>query len=68
MVKTAQSVAHRLKEDDSSDESGKDTKPAERNHIGIQDVGVKVCFKNRFFWGKEIRNIIVLSNKLHLTV
>lgn len=42
MVKTAQSVAHRLKEDESSDESGKDTKPVERNHIGVQDVGVKV--------------------------
>ncbi|XP_056875619.1 erbin isoform X2 [Takifugu flavidus] len=39
MVKTAQSVAHRLKEDESSDESGK---PNERNHIGVQDVGVKV--------------------------
>ncbi|KAM9734853.1 erbin isoform 2-T2 [Menidia menidia] len=37
MVKTAQSVAHRLKEDESSDES----KP-ERNHIGVQDTGVKV--------------------------
>lgn len=42
MVKTAQSVAHRLKEDESSDESGKDAKPIERNHIGMQDVGVKV--------------------------
>ncbi|XP_071321999.1 erbin isoform X3 [Trachinotus anak] len=42
MVKTAQSVAHRLKEDESSDESGKDPKPIERNHIGVQDVGVKV--------------------------
>ncbi|KAK9532336.1 hypothetical protein VZT92_009724 [Zoarces viviparus] len=42
MVKTAQSVAHRLKEDESSDESGKDAKPIERNHIGVQDVGVKV--------------------------
>ncbi|XP_051268139.1 erbin isoform X3 [Dicentrarchus labrax] len=42
MVKTAQSVAHRLKEDESSDESGKDAKPVERNHIGVQDVGVKV--------------------------
>lgn len=42
MVKTAQSVAHRLKEDESSDESGKDGKPVERNHIGVQDVGVKV--------------------------
>uniref|UniRef100_A0A3B4U6N8 Erbb2 interacting protein n=1 Tax=Seriola dumerili TaxID=41447 RepID=A0A3B4U6N8_SERDU len=41
MVKTAQSVAHRLKEDESSDESGKDPKPIERNHIGVQDVGVK---------------------------
>ncbi|XP_070707278.1 erbin isoform X3 [Pempheris klunzingeri] len=39
MVKTAQSVAHRLKEDESSDESGK---PVERNHIGVQDVGLKV--------------------------
>lgn len=43
MVKTAQSVAHRLKEDESSDESGK---PNERNHIGVQDVGVKVSPKN----------------------
>ncbi|XP_028318038.1 erbin isoform X1 [Gouania willdenowi] len=42
MVKTAQSVAHRLKEDESTDESGKDPKPVERNHIGVQDVGVKV--------------------------
>ncbi|CAN9504369.1 unnamed protein product [Ophioblennius macclurei] len=42
MVKTAQSVAHRLKEDESSDESGREPKPAERNHIGVQDVGVKV--------------------------
>nr|XP_040052906.1 erbin isoform X2 [Gasterosteus aculeatus aculeatus] len=42
MVKTAQSVAHRLKEDESGDESGKDAKPTERNHIGVQDVGVKV--------------------------
>lgn len=44
MVKTAQSVAHRLKEDESSDESGKDSRPIERNHIGVQDVGVKVSF------------------------
>uniref|UniRef100_A0A3P8RSE1 Erbin n=1 Tax=Amphiprion percula TaxID=161767 RepID=A0A3P8RSE1_AMPPE len=44
MVKTAQSVAHRLKEDESSDEMGKDAKPIERNHIGVQDVGVKVSF------------------------
>ncbi|XP_024917918.1 erbin isoform X2 [Cynoglossus semilaevis] len=42
MVKTAQSVAHRLKEDESSDESGREAKPIERNHIGVQDVGVKV--------------------------
>ncbi|XP_074474582.1 erbin isoform X2 [Sebastes fasciatus] len=42
MVKTAQCVAHRLREDESSDESGKDAKPVERNHIGVQDVGVKV--------------------------
>ncbi|XP_061658232.1 erbin isoform X1 [Syngnathoides biaculeatus] len=43
MVKTAQSVAHRLKEDESNEDSGRDPKPsAERNHIGVQDVGVKV--------------------------
>uniref|UniRef100_A0A671X193 Erbin n=1 Tax=Sparus aurata TaxID=8175 RepID=A0A671X193_SPAAU len=46
MVKTAQSVAHRLKEDESSDESGRDAKPIERNHIGVQDVGVKVKSKD----------------------
>ncbi|XP_066506500.1 erbin isoform X2 [Hoplias malabaricus] len=37
MVKTAQSVAHRLKEDESGDETS-----SERNHIGVQSVGVKV--------------------------
>uniref|UniRef100_A0A672LHQ2 PDZ domain-containing protein n=1 Tax=Sinocyclocheilus grahami TaxID=75366 RepID=A0A672LHQ2_SINGR len=42
MVKTAQSVAHRLKEDESGDEAGKETRASERNHIGVQDVGVKV--------------------------
>ncbi|KAK0143001.1 Erbin [Merluccius polli] len=42
MVKTAQSVAHRLKEDESSEESGRDSRSHERNHIGVQDVGVKV--------------------------
>uniref|UniRef100_A0A3Q1I0M4 PDZ domain-containing protein n=1 Tax=Anabas testudineus TaxID=64144 RepID=A0A3Q1I0M4_ANATE len=44
MVKTAQSVAHRLKEDESGDEAGKDVKPIERNHVGVQDVGVKVSY------------------------
>uniref|UniRef100_A0A4W5LEA4 Erbin n=1 Tax=Hucho hucho TaxID=62062 RepID=A0A4W5LEA4_9TELE len=42
MVKTAQSVAHRLKEDESGNESGKDARPNERIHVGVQDVGVKV--------------------------
>ncbi|XP_077478813.1 erbin isoform X2 [Stigmatopora argus] len=43
MVKTAQSVAHRLKEDESSEASGRGRKPStERNQIGVQDVGVKV--------------------------
>uniref|UniRef100_A0A4W6CQB3 Erbb2 interacting protein n=1 Tax=Lates calcarifer TaxID=8187 RepID=A0A4W6CQB3_LATCA len=41
-----QSVAHRLKEDESGDESGKEAKPIERNHIGVQDVGVKVKSKD----------------------
>lgn len=44
MVKTAQSVAHRLKEDESGDEARKDVKPIERNHVGVQDVGVKVSY------------------------
>uniref|UniRef100_A0A3Q2PZR1 Erbb2 interacting protein n=1 Tax=Fundulus heteroclitus TaxID=8078 RepID=A0A3Q2PZR1_FUNHE len=44
MVKTAQSVAHRLKEDETSDDSGKESRPVERNHIGVQDVGVKQTF------------------------
>ncbi|XP_076159796.1 erbin isoform X2 [Alosa pseudoharengus] len=38
MVKTAQSVAHRLKEE----ESGEEGRPAGVNHVGLQDVGVKV--------------------------
>uniref|UniRef100_A0A8C5H1I5 Erbin n=1 Tax=Gouania willdenowi TaxID=441366 RepID=A0A8C5H1I5_GOUWI len=50
MVKTAQSVAHRLKEDESTDESGKDPKPVERNHIGVQDVGVKVSEQTFIFY------------------
>ncbi|XP_064163428.1 erbin isoform X2 [Anguilla rostrata] len=37
MVKTAQSVAHRLKEDESGDEPGR-----ERVHVGVRNVGVKV--------------------------
>ncbi|KAJ8401855.1 hypothetical protein AAFF_G00374360 [Aldrovandia affinis] len=37
MVKTAQSVAHRLREDESSDGSGR-----EKAHVGVRDVGVKV--------------------------
>lgn len=59
MVKTAQSVAHRLKEDESSDESGK---PNERNHIGVQDVGVKVSPKNRLLCeinNEEVVNFLV---------
>uniref|UniRef100_A0A4W5LF33 Erbb2 interacting protein n=1 Tax=Hucho hucho TaxID=62062 RepID=A0A4W5LF33_9TELE len=45
MVKTAQSVAHRLKEDESGNESGKDARPNERIHVGVQDVGVKVVIE-----------------------
>lgn len=54
MVKTAQSVAHRLKEDETSDESAKESKPAERNHIGVQDVGVKVGFSQRKYGNKSV--------------
>ncbi|XP_034047480.1 erbin isoform X2 [Thalassophryne amazonica] len=42
MVKTAHSVAHRLKEDELSDEAVREAKSNEWNHIGVQDVGVKV--------------------------
>ncbi|KAL4617597.1 erbin isoform X2 [Arapaima gigas] len=42
MVKTAQSIATRLKEDESNDEAGKDAKPGENVHVGVRDVGVKV--------------------------
>ncbi|KAJ8285239.1 hypothetical protein GJAV_G00024540 [Gymnothorax javanicus] len=38
MVKTAQTVAHRVKEESSGDENDRDPKPP----VGIQDVGVKV--------------------------
>uniref|UniRef100_A0A665UZ82 Erbin n=1 Tax=Echeneis naucrates TaxID=173247 RepID=A0A665UZ82_ECHNA len=49
MVKTAQSVAHRLKEDESSDESGKEPKPIERNHIGVEpQVSANACEQNQF--------------------
>ncbi|KAL2087616.1 hypothetical protein ACEWY4_016444 [Coilia grayii] len=39
MVKTAQSVAHRLKEEEGLGEEGR---PLMTNHVGLQDVGVKV--------------------------
>lgn len=54
MVKTAQSVAHRLKEDETSDESAKESKPTERNHIGVQDVGVKVSFRQRKYGNNSV--------------
>ena len=37
MVKTAQSVAHRLREEESGEEG-------RHNHVGLQDVGLKVSF------------------------
>ncbi|KAJ8262763.1 hypothetical protein COCON_G00152200 [Conger conger] len=39
MVKTAQNIAHRLKEEGSGDESDRESKPRD---VGLQDVGVKV--------------------------
>lgn len=62
MVKTAQSVAHRLSE--SGEGSGKESKPAERNHIGIQDVGVKVSII--FISEEEDHSIILYMNVMHL--
>uniref|UniRef100_A0A8C9TII0 Erbb2 interacting protein n=1 Tax=Scleropages formosus TaxID=113540 RepID=A0A8C9TII0_SCLFO len=45
MVKTAQSIATRLKEDESSDESGKDTKHGEKAHVELssEDDEMKVA-------------------------
>ncbi|KAI1900266.1 hypothetical protein AGOR_G00048220 [Albula goreensis] len=42
MVKTAQSIAHRLKEEESSEESGKEAKLLDTVPVGLQNVGVKV--------------------------
>uniref|UniRef100_A0A665UY56 Erbin n=1 Tax=Echeneis naucrates TaxID=173247 RepID=A0A665UY56_ECHNA len=71
MVKTAQSVAHRLKEDESSDESGKEPKPIERNHIGVQDVGVKVqrdiFFANSFLSGSLMNHEDTLEDSEELS-
>lgn len=41
MVKTAHTIAHRLKEDESS-ESGKETRQNEDTAVTVKDVGVKV--------------------------
>lgn len=65
MVKTAQSVAHRLKEDESGDESGK---PNERNHIGVQDVGVKVSPKNRFLCEINNEEVVIFLVLLLLNI
>ncbi|XP_023652049.2 erbin isoform X2 [Paramormyrops kingsleyae] len=42
MVKTAQSIATRLREDESGDESGRESKASDRAPTGVRDVGVKV--------------------------
>ncbi|XP_036382354.1 erbin-like [Megalops cyprinoides] len=53
MVKTAQSIAHRLKEEGPGDEAGKDAKPREEAHVGLQDVGIKVI-ENTYANGKMV--------------
>uniref|UniRef100_A0A4W4FGL5 Erbin n=1 Tax=Electrophorus electricus TaxID=8005 RepID=A0A4W4FGL5_ELEEL len=47
MVKTAQSVAHRLKEDESADEA-----VSERNHLGVQSVIESPCANGKVLEGE----------------
>ncbi|XP_066567649.1 erbin isoform X2 [Amia ocellicauda] len=53
MVKTAHTIAHRLREDESSDESGKDAKPGEDTAVAVRDVGVKAS-DSSFANGKAV--------------
>ncbi|XP_039614598.1 erbin isoform X1 [Polypterus senegalus] len=46
MVKTAQNIAHRLKEDESSDESGKEIKQIGDEFFTVRDAGVKTLEHN----------------------
>lgn len=42
MVKTVQTIVHRLKDEETYDDSGKDLKPHEDQQVVNNDVGVKV--------------------------
>lgn len=42
MVKTVQTIVHRLKDEETNEDSGKDLKPHEDQQVLNNDVGVKV--------------------------
>ena len=42
MVKTVQTIVHRLKDEETNEDSGKDLKPHEEQQVVNNDVGVKV--------------------------
>ena len=42
MVKTVQTIVHRLKDEETNEDSGKDLKPHEDQQVANNDVGVKV--------------------------
>ena len=42
MVKTVQTIVHRLKDEETNEDSGKDLKPHEDQQVVNNDVGVKV--------------------------
>lgn len=42
MVKTVQTIVHRLKDEETYEDSGKDLKPHEDQQVVNNDVGVKV--------------------------
>ncbi|MGH0167425.1 UNVERIFIED_CONTAM: hypothetical protein FKN15_066499 [Acipenser sinensis] len=54
MVKTAHTIAHRLKEDESS-ESGKETRQNEDTAVTVKDVGVKAS-ENNYANGKNVES------------
>lgn len=52
MVKTVQTIVHRLKDEETNEDSGKDLKPHEDHQVVNNDMGVKV----RKLSSKELTN------------
>lgn len=50
MVKTVQTIVHRLKDEETNEDSGKDLKPNEEQQVVNNDVGVKVRKLNSKEW------------------